>query len=64
MVAIYKYGLVVLSTFKPTFRPHEMIASNAKHGLFIEGDAASYLLKNAMDYYVHLFLLSSFNLLL
>ncbi len=49
MVAIYKYGLVVLSTFNPTFCPHEMIASNAKHGLFIEGDAASYLFKAAMD---------------
>ena len=42
MVAIYKYGLVVLSTFKPPFRPHEMIASNAKHGLIIEGDAAAF----------------------
>ncbi|MCR4612457.1 MAG: hypothetical protein K5778_00485 [Bacteroidaceae bacterium] len=42
MVAIYQYGKVVLSTFKPTFRPHEMIASNAKHGLIIEGDAATF----------------------
>jgi len=41
MVAIYQYGKVVLSTFNPTFRPHEMIASNAKHGLIIEGDAAA-----------------------
>ncbi len=34
--------MVILSTFKPTFRPHEMIASNAKHGLINEGDAAAF----------------------